>query len=736
MSTISVRLPDGTVVENVPANITRSELAQRLQRAGMAVPAEWLEQAPAAPAPPPASVSAGRTLAGIPRQVGLTARYALEGAPALADLVWEPARQLAVNPLLRAVGGPELGSMTQAGQRAADLLGLPKPETADERVVGDAARLVAGAAGGAGVAQAAARGATGTTQGVLQALAANPGLQATSAAGSGLAGGSVREAGGSEAAQFGAALLGGVAAPLAAQGAGSALQAGQRAIARATNPTQLQLQIDAQLQSALQSRGVEWAALNEAARNALREDARKLVSAGQALDPAAVERLAQFRLIGATPMRGDISMNARDVTLQRNLAKAQANMGNEALAGLFGSADLTSVTQGNAQRVLSTLDNLSGSTDDAGTTARGIIGFLQGKDASMQAAESALYRQAREAAGRDIPLARGTFLQDVQKRLDDTNASSFLPGAIRDILNGLSSDPSKPFTVNSMDQLKRILSNETATAQRAGQGNTVMALRAVRDALDNASPEPIKRTFGGNQLVTAEQGAALRQADEAAGQAMGLFDQARATARQRRQWQESAAFIDDALNGGDPDRFVQKHIIGGRVDDLAKMASEIQSPQLRESIRRQMVDYIMQRGNADPALGTFSSASLEKGLKAIGERRLALFFSPDEIEKLKAAVGVARAMQAQPVGSAVNNSNTAATQMGVLLSLLQRGSGIPGLSLLTQPATATVTGIQARGLLSPAPALAAPAVTPRPPFNPLLPAAAYGSAGLLAAPPQ
>lgn len=731
MSTISVRLPDGTVIENVPEGISRAELAQRLQKSGMAVPSEWLPQAPPAPA---ASVAAGRSLQGIPRQLGLTARYAIEGVPALADIAWEPARQLVANPILRAVGGPELGSVSGAASALADMLRLPKPETADERVIGDAAKLVAGAGGGAGAAQAAAKGATGATKGLLNALASNPGLQATSAAGSGLAGGSVREDGGTEGAQFGAALLGGVAAPLAAQAAGRAAESGARAVSRAMDPQKLQIEIDAKLMAALGQRGVEWSALSDAAKNALRKDAGDLIGAGKTVDPAALERLAQFRAIGATPLRGDVSMNARDVTLQRNLAKSQANMGSEALAGLFGSADLAAIQQGNAQKVLSTLDGLTGSADDAGTTARGIIGAIQAKDASKQAAESALYRQARESAGRDIPLARGAFIEDVNKRLADTNASAFLPESIGKILNRLGQEPGQPFTVNSMDQLKRILSNETAKAQRSGDGNVVMALRSVRDALDNTAPKPMKRTFGGNQLVTADVAAKMQKGDAAAGEAMKAFDAARATAKERRVWQESAGFIKDALDDADPEKFVQKHIIGGRVDDLEKLSQEIKSPQLRESIRRQMIDYIMQRGNADPALGTFASGGMEKGLKSIGERRLALFFSPDEIEKIKASVGVARAMQAQPVGAAVNNSNTAAMQTGQILSLLQRGSGVPGLSLLTAPALSTATGMQARGLLSTSPALVAPSATPRPAFNPLLPAAVYG--GLLAAPPQ
>jgi hypothetical protein len=44
---MDVRLPDGTVIRNVPEGTTQAQLAQRLQSAGMQVPAEWGQ--PAAP---------------------------------------------------------------------------------------------------------------------------------------------------------------------------------------------------------------------------------------------------------------------------------------------------------------------------------------------------------------------------------------------------------------------------------------------------------------------------------------------------------------------------------------------------------------------------------------------------------------------------------------------------------------------------------------------------------------
>ncbi len=51
---MDVRLPDGTIVRNVPDGTTKAELAAKLQRNGMAVPAEWLDAgAPSAPKPEP-----------------------------------------------------------------------------------------------------------------------------------------------------------------------------------------------------------------------------------------------------------------------------------------------------------------------------------------------------------------------------------------------------------------------------------------------------------------------------------------------------------------------------------------------------------------------------------------------------------------------------------------------------------------------------------------------------------
>ena len=139
----------------------------------------------------PASVKAGAGLMEIPRQIGLTARYGLEGLGQMAEIVTEPMRVG-----MEAIGVPRMKPTGRAATAFADTIGLPSPQTPDERTVGAATRLVAGAGGMAGAAGAAARNTGGAAQAVFKQLAAAPGAQAVGAGAAGRTGGApARQAG-------------------------------------------------------------------------------------------------------------------------------------------------------------------------------------------------------------------------------------------------------------------------------------------------------------------------------------------------------------------------------------------------------------------------------------------------------------------------------------------------------------------------------------------------------------
>lgn len=181
--TFDVQGPDGATADQLGAFIASQMKGVQPQQAS---------------AQPERSVAqqVGDTLMDIPRQVGLTARYAMEGVGQAANIFTEPLRQLVVNPLARLTGLPQASSTSDLAAQGADAVGLPQPKNADERVVGDITRTMAGAGTVAGGAQKLAQGATGLIGSALDTLGSNAGSQVASAAGAGGAGGAVREAGG------------------------------------------------------------------------------------------------------------------------------------------------------------------------------------------------------------------------------------------------------------------------------------------------------------------------------------------------------------------------------------------------------------------------------------------------------------------------------------------------------------------------------------------------------------
>lgn len=113
------------------------------------------------------------------RQLGLTARYGVEGALALPSLP-----------------GDVLGFKSSQG--VSDLLtriGLPKPEGKTERIVGDVARGMAGVPTGMATGKVLQGAASPVAQNVGKVLQTQPGLQAASASTGGLGAGAARELG-------------------------------------------------------------------------------------------------------------------------------------------------------------------------------------------------------------------------------------------------------------------------------------------------------------------------------------------------------------------------------------------------------------------------------------------------------------------------------------------------------------------------------------------------------------
>lgn len=147
------------------------------------------------------------------RQLGLTARYAVEGATAI------PAAFAA--PVNRMLGLPD---PAQALSRGLTDAGLPQPQGGGERVVGDVSRALVGAGGSMGAGSLLQTAASPVAQGVGNILVSQPAIQAGSAIAGAGASGLTREAGGGPGAQLAAGLGGALAVP--------AVTAGSQALVR------------------------------------------------------------------------------------------------------------------------------------------------------------------------------------------------------------------------------------------------------------------------------------------------------------------------------------------------------------------------------------------------------------------------------------------------------------------------------------------------------------------------
>lgn len=677
-----------------------------------AVPATRAESAPVS----------GGNLRSLARSPGLAARYLIEGVGALPAMITQPFAT-AGDWAFDKAGAPQqyrFGNQAQVFSRIADAARLPSPEDAGERVVGDASRILSSAMTGAGLAGKAAQGVTGASKSVLERLAANLPGQAATAVGAGLAGGATREAGGGPIEQFVASLLGGVAGGVAQHYSDKAIKSGMAAAKALLQPRDIAGKIEFELQRA----GVDWNALSTEAKIQLTRDAEKAVKLGRDLSPDALRRLADYRNIGATPMTGDITQNPRLITEQRNLAKVQAN------APSIGGPDLPMIQNENAKRVIGALSGIEGAADDAYSAGAKIQGVIVGKDRALKSASDALYQSARDSQGRALPLDATDFVVRAYSKVAEMNRGPFIPEAVRSILetlrNGTLPDGTPaPFTVDTIDSIKSILAGEVAKAQRAGDGNAVMAVRAIREALDDVKPNMVQT--GSQMPVTGATAAAMRTPEDA----LRAFDAARASHRARMVWQESAPAIQDALEGTDPVKFVQRHITGGELKDVATLAKEIRgTPEAFAAARKQIVQYIMDRGRADGDVTRFGSAGLESGMRAIGDRKLSLFFNPQEIQRMKSAVNVAKYMQAQPIGSAVNNSNSGVYMFAKAVEHVLRGT--PGIGpLLVNPVLDQVKGARASIALRQASnvgnALAVPLPRQPAPINALFPLAAMPS---------
>ena len=688
MPTYEVTSPDGKTWEvNAPEGATQAQVLDYAK-------SQWSAQSK----PAPAAVSAGSQLNQIPRQIGLTARYGLEGLGQTAEIVTEPIRQLITDPLARAAGVKSKSKpLSGVASDLADWIGLPSPQGANERVVADATRMVAGGGGMIGAANKAAK-LPGLAGKVGTFIGQNPVNQLASAAGAGGAAGASREAGGSPGMQAVAGLVGGIAAPATLAGVRSIGKTASDTVTKLAAPQLVQQRVDNQINLTLRRAGVDWNGLESSVRAQVRQDVADALRNGDELSGDALRRLVEFRRVGATPTAGSISLDPVQITREKNLAKIGANSSDPTLQRLAQVENQNNATFiGN----LNDAGAARGNVLNAGEVVTGAV--TRNRDA-LRSAEQAAWEAARQSPGYRAPISAGV-LSDANRALDEQGLMPFLDQRISNYMAAFQTGQ-RPFTPQDYRNLQSMLSK-----QMAAGGNEAAAAGVVRNILDQADMRPSGPINPGNLPMRSADAAGMRAADVGANDALDAVNQARAATRRAYAYEDSSPLVRSVLSDGassDPARIAQRFVIGGTPDEARTLAGQI-SPEGRQVVRDALLSHLKARalnGAADE-VGNFSQSAFNKELSKIGERKLALFFSPEEIRQLQALGRVSSYTQFQPRGSAVNNSNSGALLGGIGLDFLSKLASRAPLGL-NDTITGVINGSQARQAMTPGRGLLTP----------------------------
>lgn len=663
-------------------------------------------------------------------QAGLALRSAVKGGAAipamLADAVTGPLN-FAQDKLIGPGRGIRFQQALPALDRALTAAGLPEPDTPTQRIVSKGVELGTGAGAAAKGAGWLAKGASGVARDVLTRLAANPETQVAAGIGSGLAGQQSVESGGGAGSQFVSSLLGG----LGGAGIAGGIKSAAGALAQRNAPQLQPVEIERRITAILERQGIDPASITPAMKQALMADVQKALKLPGGLNEQAVARLADYRRLGLTPTRGRVTLDPFDVTQEQNAMRVAAATGAR-------DAKLPAIAQDNNRGLLTAMDEMQPINDRVLLGERA-MGPIMARDAAMKANVDSLYSAARDTSGRSLPLEGGTFTRMANEALDQANVGSFLPPDIARKMNDIATGK-YPLTVDVAEQLKTSIGN---LQRNSADGNVRTALGIVRRALDEAPLQNDRLWNPGN--VPAVPGMVPPSTAAAGRESVEAFNAARSAARERFGWQQATPAVQRTLEGAAPDAFIQREVISrsAAASDVARLAAELAgNPQATQAVRSGIVQHLKDaaigKGN-DAQTANFSGRQWLSALSEIGDQKMRAFFSPAEVEQLKAIGRVGATETFQPRGSAVNNSNTAAGMAG-LLQGLSKNLGplinkIPGGQSLVSPAMDNLTlSFTERGLTNvPRGLMTPPQAPPGSLMDPLLLPGLVGG-GLLTAP--
>jgi hypothetical protein len=661
---MDVRLPDGTIIKNVPDGTTKADLVTKLRGNGMAVPAEWL-----GPDTRPEATDRQKLLSSTPMRLAKGMKDPMDGAAQVMQRLFNPNIVEGINKAADTIGGE--------GTFLGDVLGIksatPQQLTADIRESNteyEAARKATGqegfdavrfagnvvspvnAAGG----RVVPAGRIGDAKKVLAAkgaIAGGAGAATQPVMGDDFAA--------EKATQVGVgAVAGGVLAPLMTKAADSVAKFVRSNIGRGglnKTPEGIALEIKA----SLQRDDIDVGQIPKGVMDKLTVEVQQAMKSGQEIDAPALLRKMDFDRVGVKPTLGQLTRDPTQFTREQNLRGVQGV--GEPIANRLNEQ---------ASTISSRFRQATAGAKNPYEAGQELIGGLQKWDARSTADVRKAYEAFKQSTGKDLEVPLQGLAQDYAATLRDFGEA--IPSAVRGQFEGLgllSGKQTKLLSIDDAERLIKVINSHYDPAQKA----QAKALDQLRGGLQNAI------------LNVTDSGAGM--------EAAGLANMARDTARQRFSAIESTPALKAAINAAEPDDFVKKFVINGKVRELNKMA-ELVGPEGQKTMQQQMLKYLESKAFGANAAGDGGGrqASFNQELNSIGRNKLAAILGEQQADDLFAVGRVMAYIQQQPAGSAVNNSNTGA----MVASLLGKiGGTVKGAPYISDFVVKPLTAFQDRG---------------------------------------
>lgn len=416
-------------------------------------------------------------------------------------------------------------------------------------------------------------------------------------------------------------------------------------------------------------------AVSDQVRRQLVVQATKNLSKGKEVDAAALARQELLRRYDLKGTKAQISRRPEDWAAERELAKQDGS-------------PLNDVHIANHDQVRSTWQSLANDTNarpaDNNTRMQSTFDTLKQSDEVAQDNINSLYGRAREMGGNDAQLNHIRFVDQASRELKEQGLGSFVKGDVMTTIKGLFENPEYKFTHGDSEELVKMIN---ARLKGSTDGNERAALGIVRKNLDNEVGRSID-----------EMGGALPNGDVDGGLAgaRGAWQEARGAAKARFENIDSNPLLKDALDDKPVDKMFDKYVLRGNERDLVKLVDDLKkTPQGQQNIadlQGATIEHFIakaSRGND----GAFSPAGLNNAINSFGNNRMKALFTPEQISRINDVKQVSDILLQQPLGAAVNHSNTASALINALLGVAGGLGRIPALGHVFNVGTGGVAGL-------------------------------------------